>query len=83
MISKSISLRMLVEIHERPAELQKVERVHELLVVEGAYARRLNGLEVAGLVSREGQAVRLTAKGRRFGDRLRGAQSVFGVRRSG
>jgi hypothetical protein len=82
-IFKSISLRMLVEIDRLPGKTLSVDRAHEALIRQGAYARRLVGLEKGGLISQEGPTIRLTEKGRRTAEWLLAFQRLFGIRQSG
>lgn len=82
-ILKSISLRILVEIDALPSRSLAPADVHRLLVVDGAYSRRLDGLEKSGLLMRREDTIRLTEAGRRVAERLLAIQGWFGIRQSG
>lgn len=82
-IYKSISLRMLVEIAGLPQRSLAVDEAHRTLVVDGAYARRLAGLEKGGLLRRDGDKIHMTEKGRSTARRIAALQRFFGIERSG
>lgn len=82
-IYKSISLRMLVEVAGRPEKGLAADEAHRTLVIEGAYARRLAGLEKGGLVRRDGDKIRMTGKGQVTARRIAALQRFFGIESSG
>ncbi len=80
---KSISLRVLVEIARLPTQSLPIDEVYTALVADGAFARRLSGLEKGGHLYREGNDILLTEKGRVVADRISAAQRLFGIDASG
>jgi len=80
---KSISLRLLFDIHERKNGRAPLEWVYTESILTGSFQRRLALLEEDRLISRRNDTVMLTPEGGRTVHRLLAAQKLLGISDSG
>jgi predicted transcriptional regulator len=80
---KSISLRLIFDIHEQKNGRATLDWVYGASIVAGSFQRRLSLLEQDGLISRRNDGIALTPKGRQSVQRLVAAQKLLGIGNSG
>jgi hypothetical protein len=80
---KSISLRLILDIHARHGNRAPMEWVYADSIVAGSFLRRLAILEDSGLISRDAGSIELTPAGHRTASRLITAQRLLGIEGSG
>jgi hypothetical protein len=82
-IYKSISLRILLDLLDRPDRSESYEAIHKRYVQHESYQDRLQILLAEGLATRECAGFQLTRKGRRLAAIAHAVQRFFGIERSG
>ena len=82
-IYKSISLRILLDLLDRPNRSESYEAILERYVQHESYQDRLGILVADGLATREHAAFQLTRKGRRIAATAHAVQRLFKIERSG
>jgi hypothetical protein len=82
-VYKSISLRILLDLLERPGRSDEYAAVMQRYVSEESFERRLLVMLDAGLAARGADGFRLTEKGRRISSIVRRVQAVFAIEASG
>ncbi len=82
-IYKSISLRILLDLLDRPNRSDSYKAVLERYVEQESYHDRLAILLAHGLATREPGGFRLTRKGRRTAAAIHAVQRFFKIERSG
>jgi hypothetical protein len=82
-IYKSISLRILLDLLDRPNRSESGEAILKRYVQHESYRDRLRILVTDGLATREHAGFQLTRKGRRIAATARAVQRLFRIERSG
>lgn len=82
-VYKSISLRILLDLLERPGRSDDYAAVLQRYVSEESFERRLRVMLDAGFAARDANGFRLTEKGRRIATIVRGVQAAFAIEASG
>jgi len=82
-IYKSISLRILLDLLNRPDRSERLEAILDRYVRRESYQARLSILVADGLATQETAGFRLTPKGRRIAALVRALQRFFRIERSG
>ena len=82
-VYKSISLRILLDLLERPGRSDNYAGVMQRYVNEESFKRRLLVMLDAGLTARDADGFQLTEKGRRISSVVRRVQAVFAIETSG
>jgi hypothetical protein len=82
-IYKSISLRILLELLEKPGRMDSYQDVFTRFVVNDSFQNRLNLIESKNLASIGHGGYVLTPKGTRIAKCARAIQRTFGITRSG
>ncbi len=82
-IYKSISLRILLDLLNRPGRADRYEGILNRYVQEESYQRRLSVLQEAGLAIRGTVGYEVTPKGRRLASIIDALQRLFKIESSG
>ena len=82
-IYKSISLRILLDLLNRPGRADRYEGILNRYVQEESYQRRLSVLQEAGLAIRGAAGYEVTPKGRRLAAVVDALQRLFRIESSG
>lgn len=82
-IYKSISLRILLDLLNRPNRSERFEAILDRYVQRESYQARLSILVADGLATQETAGFQLTPKGRRIAALVRALQTLFRIERSG
>ena len=80
---KSISLRILRDLLEKPGLSERCDVILARYIVEESYQSRLEVIQKRGLAIRKDDGYALTERGHRIARLVRAVQTVFGIRRSG
>lgn len=80
---KSVSVRILNELLQRPGHRQSYREVMESYLVEESYRGRIDNLVDKGYLALEEGRLHLTEKGRRFAMAVRMLQRLYLIERSG
>lgn len=82
-VYKSISLRILLDLSQKPGRSDSYSSVLARYIVEESYQNRLIVIQDKRLATRTGNGFVLTQRGRRVVRLIRAVQHVFGITRSG
>ena len=82
-VYKSISLRILLDLLEKPQQTECYQVILDRYIIEDSYQARLDVIEQRGLAVRHRDQFALTERGCRIARLVRAAQEMFGIRRSG
>lgn len=82
-IYKSLSLRILLDISERPGRTDSYERIFAQYVGRESFENRLQVIERNGLAVCSGCRFSLTACGKRLIGAIRAVQRTFGISKRG
>ena len=82
-VYKSISLRILGDLLQRPERSDDYQRIVARYIEEESYRARLSLLVSEGLAEREDSRFRLTPKGWRLAKAIASVQRFFAIRSSG
>ncbi len=82
-VYKSISLRILGDLLQRPERYDDYQRIVARYIEEESYRARLSLLVSEGLAEREDSRFRLTTKGWRLAKAVSNLQRFFAIRSSG
>jgi hypothetical protein len=82
-IYKSISLRILLRLLERPGHAENYSAVLARYVESESFENRLKVMEVNGFAQRTAAGYALTEKGRRLAQTIERLQGIFAIEQSG
>jgi hypothetical protein len=82
-VYKSLSLRMLLTLLERPEHEHSVEAFRNEYIFGDSFAGRLQLIVNQGLAAKEGDRLSLTRRGKAWAYRVVKLQRTFGIMRSG
>jgi hypothetical protein len=80
---KSISLRMLGYLFERPAQQETYRALMHKYIVEETFGKRLNVIQERGFAVRIPEGFVLTEKGRKIAAAARSLHAIFAIEKSG
>ena len=82
-IYKSLSLRILMDLHAQPDRVDDYNRIFSRYLVQDSYENRLGVIRDKGFVELRAGRYELTSRGRRLANSVRTVQLWFGISGSG
>lgn len=82
-VYKSLSLRMLLELLEKPDHTHSAEEFRQEYIFGDSFHHRLQLIVDQGLAERHDGSLSLTVRGKKWAEAIIGVQRAFGITRSG